>query len=150
MSHMFEGAKSFNQEDLSNWDTSAVTTMREMFKGATSFNQNLCAWQDDFPYSDASGMFVDSGCTYKGDPSSTFKAPFCASTCNTVTAADCFTTRGELKGAVVQYVRGDWDKSHWKTVHETTSEGIPTTNQICPIWKVFVLQGEVLWSPRHH
>mmetsp|Transcript_7719 Transcript_7719/g.11688 ORF Transcript_7719/g.11688 Transcript_7719/m.11688 type:complete len:116 (+) Transcript_7719:3-350(+) len=88
----------------------SVTSTREMFKGATSFNQNLCAWQDDFPYSDASGMFVDSGCTYKLDPSSSYQGPFCASTCSTLTAGtDCFTTRDELKAAVDQYVQGDWD-----------------------------------------
>ena len=74
MRWMFYIASSFNQEDLSNWDTSAVTTMRYMFFGASSydgnisswntsavtdmsymfeeassFNQNLCAWKDNFP-----------------------------------------------------------------------------------------------------
>jgi len=55
--------------------------MKEMFKGATSFNQNLCAWKDNFPYSNANSLFKDSGCTLKGNPSSATQGPFCASTC---------------------------------------------------------------------
>eukprot|EP00984_Skeletonema_dohrnii_P003095 scaffold1036_cov135-Skeletonema_dohrnii-CCMP3373.AAC.5 len=108
MSRMFADAGIFKQ-DLSSWNISSVTSTREMFKGAASFNKNLCAWKDNFPYSNANDVFVDSGCTYKLDPSSTLKAPFCASACNNVTDADCFATRDELKAAVDQYVQGDWD-----------------------------------------
>jgi len=108
MSRMFADAGMFKR-DLSSWNMSSVTSTREMFKGATSFNKNLCAWKDNFPYSDANDMFVDSGCTYKLDPSSSYQGPFCASTCNTVTAVDCFASRDELKAAVDQYVQGDWD-----------------------------------------
>eukprot|EP00984_Skeletonema_dohrnii_P028369 scaffold18345_cov76-Skeletonema_dohrnii-CCMP3373.AAC.1 len=109
MSRMFADAGMFKQ-DLSSWNMSSVTSTREMFKGATSFNQNLCAWMDNFPYSNTNDMFVDSGCTYSVDPSSSYQGPFCASTCNTLTAAaDCFTTRDELKAAVNKYVQGDWD-----------------------------------------
>eukprot|EP00984_Skeletonema_dohrnii_P037545 scaffold39705_cov167-Skeletonema_dohrnii-CCMP3373.AAC.1 len=108
MSRTFAGASMFKQ-DLSSWNMTSVTSTREMFKGATSFNQNLCAWKDNFPYSNTNDMFVDSGCTYSVDPSSSFQGPFCASTCNAVTAADCFATRDELKAAVDKYVQGDWD-----------------------------------------
>ena len=37
MSFMFQGSKFFNQ-DLSSWDTSNVTTMKQMFENATRFN----------------------------------------------------------------------------------------------------------------
>jgi surface protein len=38
MSWMFESATSFNQEGLSKWDTSAVTTMKDiMFNGASIY-----------------------------------------------------------------------------------------------------------------
>jgi surface protein len=83
MRYMFYGASAFNQSDLSKWDTSAVTNIIEMFERATSFNQNLCAWKDNFPYSNAADIFKDSGCTYKDDPSSTTQGPFCASSCST-------------------------------------------------------------------
>eukprot|EP00984_Skeletonema_dohrnii_P016654 scaffold7447_cov75-Skeletonema_dohrnii-CCMP3373.AAC.2 len=106
MSYMFWGASSFNQEDLSNWDTSAVTTMKAMFYeasafngniaswntsavtdmsgmfwGALSFDQNLCSWKDDFPYDNATDIFVDSGCTYQDKPQVEQQGPFCASYC---------------------------------------------------------------------
>jgi surface protein len=57
MSWMFRGASSFNQSDLSGWDTSAVTDMSFMLYGASAFNQNLCAWKDSFPYSNATESF---------------------------------------------------------------------------------------------
>jgi hypothetical protein len=60
-----------------------VTDMSWMFWGATSFSQNLCAWKDNFPYSKAAYIFVNSGCSYKVTPSSATKGPFCASACNT-------------------------------------------------------------------
>ena len=74
-------AKSFNQ-DISNWNLASSTQAVEMFKGATSFNQNLCSWSDKFPYGNADGIFQDSGCTIKDDPSQNQQGPFCASDCN--------------------------------------------------------------------
>jgi len=55
--------------------------MSIMFKEASSFNQNLCAWKDNFPYSNANEIFADSGCAYTSNPSSVTKGPFCASDC---------------------------------------------------------------------
>ena len=43
MNGMFRLASDFNQ-NLSNWDTSNVTDIREMFDRATSFDQNLGSW----------------------------------------------------------------------------------------------------------
>ena len=43
MRDLFKGAKGFN-EDLSNWDTSSVTDMGGMFHGASSFNTDLSRW----------------------------------------------------------------------------------------------------------
>jgi surface protein len=41
MHYMFYQASSFNH-DLSNWNTGAVTDMAYMFRGASAFNQELC------------------------------------------------------------------------------------------------------------
>jgi surface protein len=118
MSSLFQGLDTFN-EDISLWNISRVTSMSYMFKGATSFNQNLCAWQDNFPYSSASDIFVDSGCAYKDTPSNEYQGPFCASSCNTESLTDCFTSRDELKAAIDEYVQGYWDTA------ESTKFGWP-------------------------
>ena len=43
MKEMFYGATSFNG-DISGWDVSNVTNMGVMFSGATSFNQDIGSW----------------------------------------------------------------------------------------------------------
>jgi len=53
--------------------------MSGMFMRASAFNQDLCAWADIFPYSSASDIFSESGCTFQGTPQSDQQGPFCAS-----------------------------------------------------------------------
>jgi surface protein len=79
MSRMFYGTYAFNG-DLSSWDVSSVTDMSWMFCEANAFNQDLCAWAGSFPYSSATNIFSNSGCTFKGTPQSSVPpGPFCAS-----------------------------------------------------------------------
>ena len=54
MSYVFSGAN-FN-DDISNWDVSNVTNMRNMFVNATSFNQDISAWNVS-NVTNMSGMF---------------------------------------------------------------------------------------------
>jgi surface protein len=42
MSYMFQGASSFNKQDLSAWNVSKVTDMQAMFYNAASFDQSFC------------------------------------------------------------------------------------------------------------
>lgn len=80
MSNMFNGAKLFNSS-LSSWNISNLSSLYGIFTRAESFNQDLCAWGDDFPYAEANVNFLDSGCTFKEDPTIEDKGPFCASSC---------------------------------------------------------------------
>ena len=43
MQYLFQEAEAFNQ-NVGGWETSAVKNMLEMFKGAAAFNQDISAW----------------------------------------------------------------------------------------------------------
>ena len=45
--------------DISSWDTSSVTTMRDMFRYASNFNQDISMW-DTAHVMDMAGMFYDA------------------------------------------------------------------------------------------
>merc|ERR1712194_150633 len=50
--------ESFNQ-DISNWNTAEVTSMREMFNGASEFDQDISSW-NTANVIDMSRMFEDA------------------------------------------------------------------------------------------
>ena len=53
---MFFNASSFNDPDITLWNTSSVTDMVSMFNGASSFNQDIGSW-DTSSVTNMSGMF---------------------------------------------------------------------------------------------
>jgi surface protein len=57
MSYMFNGASTFNQQLSTSFDTSAVTDMSYMFNGASTFNQQLSTSFDTSAVTDMSYMF---------------------------------------------------------------------------------------------
>ncbi len=62
MSGMFNGTASFNQ-DISGWNTSSLTNMYVMFHNATAFNQDIGAWDVDLVTNFAE-MISNSGLSY--------------------------------------------------------------------------------------
>lgn len=76
MQDMFKQAFAFNV-DISGWNVSRVTVMTEMFYGASVFDQNLCAWKDLLPVFNTTGMFENTACPFKADPTSRDSSTFC-------------------------------------------------------------------------
>jgi len=77
--------------------------MRYMFYAATSFNMDLCAWQDNFLYTNATGIFTNSDCAFQDTPIEVQKGPFCASDCQSSQVVSCgiFSTSDPLKRVLI-------------------------------------------------
>lgn len=60
LTEMFSGASSFNDSDITLWDTRYVTNMNSAFLNASSFNRDISSW-DTSSVTDMSNMF--NGCT---------------------------------------------------------------------------------------
>ena len=58
MKELFRDKEEFN-DFIGNWDVSNVTDMSYMFRGAYSFNQDISGWNVS-SVADMSGMFVDA------------------------------------------------------------------------------------------
>jgi len=60
MREIFQNNSLFNQ-DISSWDVENATNIRNMFTGATSFNQNLGTWNLCLSLTNMNGIFRNSG-----------------------------------------------------------------------------------------
>ena len=78
MFRMFNGAVAFNH-DISNWDVSSVYDMYGMFWIASSFNKNLCAWGTITSSANVTNMFASSACPTQSNPNlnASPRGPFC-------------------------------------------------------------------------
>ena len=59
MSEMFNLPKNFNG-DISNWDTSQVTTMFKMFHDASNFNGDISNWDTHVMYMNSMFYYAES------------------------------------------------------------------------------------------
>ena len=71
---MFDGAGSFNDINITNWDVSTVTTMGRMFYTAALFNQDLSSW-DVSNVTSLYSMFENAYAFNNGDTSNIASKP---------------------------------------------------------------------------
>ena len=68
LSFAFAGASTFNDSNISTWNTSAVQNFASMFSGATLFNQDLSSW-DTHAATNMSSMFLNATSFNNGNAS---------------------------------------------------------------------------------
>ena len=117
---LFELQPTFD-EDISSWDVSQATDMRNMFLNATSFRQNLCPWGDRLEsFIAMDNMFTNTSCTaadnVNGRPQFSALSGQAVDFCMPCELS-CFTRHQELVDAVRSYM---YEQTHELDMSKTS------------------------------
>ena len=111
MGRMFYHASAFNG-DVSSWDTSNVTRMTQMFEGATAFNGDLSKWDTH--------LVMDFGCMFQGASSfngDVSRFDFSSLPTSTYSQYDCWSNTDSIYGMFSQATSFNGDISSWNVSH---------------------------------